>query len=182
MTIIRYLVAFGLVLGAAVSAAPARAEEGAYAGVAIGAATISEDRFLIDDGSRAFKLVGGYRFGEHLALQAEFVNFDDAVEVFDYNTPSQRAVADGRGFGAAVVGRVPFGRFSMTGKAGLLSWATESGFDGGPAENADGIDLSFGVGLRLALNDSVDLTADYEFYELGGTDVGVGLVGFSIRF
>ena len=92
------------------------AENDFHVGASIGGASISDDRFFIRDSSRVYKLYGAYQFNDYFVAEAAFIDFDDVTEAIVINTASQRAVADGYGFGVVGMAQFPVGRFALTAK------------------------------------------------------------------
>ncbi len=155
-----------------------------YAGVAVGAADITDDEqlFFIHDSSWAYRFFGGYEVNDLFSLEVAYVDFEDVTEVAFFGTPDQRAVADGNGGNVAGIIQFPLTeRFAVFGKAGYFFWNTETQFDDLSAKD-DGSDLFLGFGLKFRLSDQVSLQLDYETFELENVNADVVTLGIRTSF
>ena len=139
---------------------------------------------LDDDGS-SFKLGVGYAFTPNVAVEAAYQDFGshdgetDCPPGFACLVIPVSARADLTGISVAVVGSLPLSdMLSAYGKVGFISWDVE--FEGfSSAFDTSGEDLLYGAGLKLSLNDSWKLFAEYEQTDL---DLGTAEIGVSFHF
>ncbi|MDH3621786.1 MAG: porin family protein, partial [Gammaproteobacteria bacterium] len=139
----------------------------------------------LDDDNSSFKLGAGYAFTPNIALEVAYQEFGshdgetDCPPGFACLVIPVAARADVTGISLAVVGSLPLSdKFSAYGKIGLISWDVE--FEGfSSAFDTSGEDLLYGAGLKLSLNDSWKLFAEYEQTDL---DLGTAEIGVSFHF
>jgi OOP family OmpA-OmpF porin len=198
MNRIRLALAALAALGA-LHSAPAAAQP--YLGFSLGQSDVDESIVvpgLLDRGGRvdgedgAFKIFGGYQFNRHFALEAAIVDLGDVSYSgnFTGTAPLSGRVEGGRvqnsGFNLSAVGVVPLGeRFVLFGKAGMFLWYSEaSDVTNGIAtySEADGADLSLGLGASMALGERVSLRAEWERFDMSDVDVDLVTLGVAFRF
>lgn len=141
------------------------ADNGVYLGVGLGQANVElrEGSIDFDGDDMGFKVIGGIRPLDWLALEANYVNFgeadDDGLEV------------DADGFSAFAVGFLPLGPVDLFAKAGLISW--DSSLRQRRASSFrltdDGTDFAYGIGAQLRFL-SLSLRAEYEVFDIDGVD------------
>ena len=172
-----------------------------YVGFGIGQADVGEDLIvpeLLDPGGRvdgkdgAFKLFGGYQFNRNFALEAAIVDLGDMTYSgnFTGTAPLSGSVTGGRvqnsGLNLSAVGVVPLGTsFVLFGKVGMFLWYSEAtDVTNGIAtySEADGADLSVGLGASVALGQKVSLRAEWERFDMSNVDVDLVTLGFAYRF
>ena len=172
-----------------------------YVGFSAGQSDVDESMVIpglldpggtVDGKDGAFKLFGGYQFNPNFALEAAFVDLGDMSYSgnFTGTPPLTGAVVGGRvqnsGLNLSAVGVVPLGqRFVLFGKVGMFLWHSEaSDVTGGIAtfSEADGSDLSLGLGASVALGPRVSLRAEWERFDLSNVDVDLTTIGFAFRF
>ncbi len=164
-------------------AAPVFAAEGFYLGGSAGRTEASDGCDGLDDigfsGScddtdTGWKLFGGYQFTPNFGAEAFYADLGEV---------SASGIADGvrvtadveiDGFGVSTIGTWPIGdNFGVFGKLGLFRWDIESSATGRRSVSLDddGIDFTFGIGARYALNESFAIRAEWEWFnELGDED------------
>jgi OOP family OmpA-OmpF porin len=118
---------------------------GAYIGVGAGVANFEDNVEVqdigdvdIDDDSTAYRLYGGYRATENLAIEGGYRNFGEAdAGPFSVETD---------GFDLTALGLVPVGPVDLFAKGGVILWDTD-GVGGFPGD--DGEALTYGLGGQL---------------------------------
>lgn len=140
------------------------------------------ERFA-DVEDKAWKLLAGARFGDHLALE---------VATYDLGTQTCcRGVADlgftstVGGYSAAALGRWPLGGLAPFAKVGVLSWSEDGEFITliGPSPRSDdGTDLLLGAGVDVDLPASFGIRAEWERYEFSNASSDSVWVSLIFRF
>lgn len=172
-----------------------------YIGFSAGQADVDESMVvpgLLDPGGRvdgkdgAFKLFGGYQFNPNFALEAALVDLGDMSYSGNFTgiAPLSGPVTGGRvqnsGLNLSAVGVVPLGqRLVLFGKAGIFMWYSEAtDVTNGIAtrSEADGADLSVGLGASVAIGQKVSLRAEWERFDMSNVDVDLVTLGFAYRF
>jgi opacity protein-like surface antigen len=163
------LLAAGIILSAAVVAAPAFAggDSGFYLGAGVGQANVDGDSDFsgFDSDDTGFKAIVGYNIGlvplVDLAVEAEYVDFgkpdDSGLEL----EPTALAA-----FGLVGVNLGPIGVFA---KLGAFSWDVDATFEGESASD-DGTDVAYGLGARFQIA-SFQIRAEYEIFDVDDADV-----------
>jgi OOP family OmpA-OmpF porin len=172
-----------------------------YVGFSLGKAEVGEELIvpeLLDPGGRvdgkdgAFKLFGGYQFNRNFALEAAMVDLGDMTYSgnFTGTAPLSGPVSGGRvqnsGLNLSAVGVLPLGeRFVVFGKVGMFLWYSEAtDVTNGIAtfSEADGADLSVGLGASVALGQKVSLRTEWERFDMSNTEVDLVTFGIAFRF
>jgi OmpA-OmpF porin, OOP family len=193
----RTLAAAALAAAGLFFSAPAAAQF--YLGFSFGQAEVDQSLIvpdLLDPGGTvdgkdgAFKLFGGYQFNRNFALEVAAVDLGDmSYSGFFSGTPSG-PVSGGRvqngGLNLSAVGVLPLGeRLALFGKAGIFLWSSEAtDITGGvpTISEADGSDLSLGLGASFALTPRASLRAEWERFEMSSSDVDLVSVGLAFSF
>ena len=178
--------AFFLLAGfAAMSAAYAGQDSGAYFGAGIGKASVSDycsdtGGLVVtscDDSDTSFKIFGGYRFTRNIAVEAAYVDLgkyhvtgSDSGLAFDINTKLTGVTVQG-------VGMVPFGNeFTLMGRVGAIIWDLKnSGTVGGSGGSTSdtGVDIALGIGAQYKFATNFGVRADLDYYpNLGNNNTG----------
>lgn len=159
--------------------ASAGKETGPYIGGSLGYATIdvSSDIDDFDDDDLGYKIFGGYNFGVipllDLAVEGSYVDFGEASSAEITNQDVE--VTGWDLFGLAALNLGPVGVF---GKVGRIWWSSDSNIS--QLDDSDN-DMAYGIGLRFQIG-SVGIRGEYEYFDLGDTDVGMFSVGASWTF
>jgi OOP family OmpA-OmpF porin len=169
-----------LVIG--LSSAPgAHAEErtGIYVGTSIGEATNEVEEFKGSD--TAFKLYGGYAFNDYFGVEVAYV---DAGTQSD-NVGPLHIENESSGIIASALVHLPIGeRFSLFGKLGYAFYDAASKARLGDrvvSESESDEDLTYGVGLELAVAGGLGLRAEYEVIDVSEGDFDVVSAGVLYR-
>ena len=173
-----------IALGAAMSGTAA-AESGLYLGGAIGSAGLDEtfDSFDIDDDVEAYRLLGGYRFGETFGIEAGYLSFGDFEQRFDLNgtTAITRLTADGWTLGGTL--DFPLTEaVSLFGRGGVFLWDADVDVNGVRAALDDDSNPYYGAGEKVDLSRNFSLVGDWTRYELDDVDSDVISLGIEFRF
>lgn len=159
-------------LAAGMAALPARsADNGIYLGASVGAAGVkAEDNFdgsnfEYDAGSTGFKLIGGWRFLDWLAVEADYVDLgsgDDRVQGVDLET-------DINGVSLSAVGFLPIGPVDLMARVGAINWSADLRAPGFGEISDDGTDFTWGVGAQFRVW-SLSIRAEYEQFDIADAD------------
>ena len=158
---------------------------GPFIAVSIGNATLDDDfdGFTVDDSSTAFRLVGGWRFNKHFALEAGYHDFGGFEESFDIEGVQDTATLSADGFTFGATGDIPFAeRFTLFGRAGLFFWDGDAEINGVSQAKPEDTNLYLGVGLRFDLSKKLQLTGDWTNYDLEDTASDVLSIGSQFSF
>lgn len=131
-----------------------------------------------DDEDTGFKIFGGKRLNQNLAVEVGFVDLGEITAT----GPGGTAQVETDGIQVAAVGILPVNpRFHVFGKVGLYLWDVSASGPGGSLSD-DGTDLMFGFGAAWNLADRLDLRAEWEQFDIDGDDVDMFSVGLLYRF
>lgn len=170
-----------------------------FFGIGVGQATVDIDAVpigsvvpTVDDTDTSFKIFGGAMFNPNLGLEIGYTNFGEGSarwdDGFDYINDKYEASA----FYIAGLGVVPITeRVGFFGKIGLASWDLDvsetSSIPGiNYSASESGMDLMFGIGAQLDVNNML-LRLEFErFSDVGDADTtgqsDVDVVGLSAAF
>jgi OOP family OmpA-OmpF porin len=177
------LLAAGLALMA--TAATADDLKGLYAGIGVGSTSVDIDGQL-DDRDTSFKIFGGYSFNKFLALELSYLDGGAARESEDFLFPgtpplsfSSRVKVENEIINLSVVGNLPLTEsFSLFGKLGYANIDTDttasfsvdgSSFTGSNSNQRK--ELSYGAGATYSFGKAFQLRAEYEGFNVGGSDL-----------
>jgi OmpA-OmpF porin, OOP family len=192
MKIRKILLASGLALSALLAATQASAQ--AFVGGSFGKSDIDSEITdgLITSGSvdgkdTAFKVFGGYMFNRHFGVEGAYVNLGEVSYSGDFfGLPVTGGKVEVSGFNVAALGSYPITeQFSVFGKIGLFIWESEaSDTTGGlPFSNqADGTDISFGIGVGYNFTRNLGVRAEWERFKLDDVDATLISLGVVWRF
>ena len=117
----------------------------------------------VEDTRVTFKGVAGLRLGQAVSLEGQYIDFGTAED------GGNRVEATG--FTAGIVLHIPAFRYVHPyGKAGVLFWDADGTFNN-LSSKEEGNDFTYGGGVRFAVNDRLDIRAEYERFEFDKTDV-----------
>lgn len=217
--------AISLALGTG-ALAPVAAHAGWYVGAGAGQSSFDDDAITtseladevatigdidnvsvdVDDSDTGFKVFGGYRFNDFVALEAAYVDlgsieasisgdgtFDggEGSEPFSF---SGSASADVKGYGVnAIVGYPVLGLVNVFASVGAFRWESDASgsitaTDGIDSEtysasaSDDGIDIKYGVGARMTFLDHLGVQVEWENYDVGSSDVDLLSASVSWEF
>jgi len=165
---------------------PASAQgSGFYVGAGAGLTTVDLCGDLIalgatscDDEDTGFKIFGGKRINQNLAVELGWVDLGEITAT----GPGGTARAEVDGIQVAAVGMLPVNpRFHVFGKVGLYLWDAKISGPGGSLSD-DGTDLMFGFGASWNLAERLDLRGEWERFDVDGDDIDMLSVGLLYRF
>jgi OmpA-like transmembrane domain len=166
----RLRVALAAVLLSGAGVSRAHAADGFYLGGGIGVATVRDNvnTETLDADDVAYKAFIGYRVNAlpliDLALEGAYT---------DFGRPSQTLSGQNVQFklsGASAAGLliVPLGPVDVYGKAGMMSWRSETG-NGASTTGQSGTDPFYGVGVGFYFW-KLGIRAEYERYQIKDVD------------
>ena len=127
-----------------------------------------------DDTDTGWKLFGGYRFTQYVAIEAGYVDLGE----YSGNSGGISASAEVTGVTAHVVGTLPLHeRFSLIGRLGTIYAdvdAKASGFGISVSEDDQSFAFAVGVGAEVNITDQFSLRAEYELFKDVGDDDSTG--------
>jgi opacity protein-like surface antigen len=146
------------------------ADNGIYLGGSVGQSGVEIDDsfegedFSFDADSTGFKVIGGWRFLDWLAVEGNYVDFgsgDDTIDSVKYET-------DVSGVSLSAVGFLPIGPVDLFARVGAINWDAEgSRLD--ESFSDDGTDLTYGVGAQFRVW-SLSIRAEYEMFDIDAAD------------
>jgi hypothetical protein len=149
---------------------------GPFIGGSLGSAKtdVSKGGYNFDDDDRGFKIFGGFNFGVipllDLAVEGSYVDFGQA------SSSGQKVDVTGLDlFGLAAFNLGPIGVF---GKVGPIWWNRDSNIG---ALDDSGNDMAYGIGARFQIK-SFGIRAEYEYFDIDGSDIGMFSAGVSWTF
>lgn len=175
----------GLILAAALISPLAQADTGAYVGASFGSSHLEEDfsGLRLDTDANAYRIVGGFQFGNYLGIEAGYQNFGDFSETLDIGGFSTRTkvAADGWTLGGTL--GLPLNeQFSLYGRAGVFFWDADVEIDGFSIDVPDDENPYYGGGAKVDITPRLSLVGDWTRYELDTVDSDVISVGFEYHF
>lgn len=117
------------------------------------------------DTDTAWKLLGGYRFNRHFAIEASYIEWGEVTASVNLPPAVVEVAASQHSYGLAAVGTLPLGeRFELFGKAGLLQNEQESRrVSPNPStRNRDETGLHYGLGAKYELTKNWALRGEWE--------------------
>ena len=186
------LLCLSIILVAA--AVPASAiENGFYLGGSIGGSSlevqdVAEEfgAFRFSDGDTAFKLFGGFRFLNFLAVEAGYVDLGDPTDVIASIEGDEFEVQIGlKGWDAFAVGLLPLGPVDLFAKIGVVSWDADIVAvldDVIDSDSESGTDAAYGIGVALRLGEVALRVEGEQFKIADAEDVYMFSVGATFTF
>ena len=173
----------------AAQAAPNDGIVGAYARVEVGrsqfALSGTRQPSSTDDSGQAIKVFGGYRFDEHVGVEAGYAalgSFSETVNVGGANVTQE---GKARSLFGAATGRLPLGEsFAVHGRLGL-SAGKVSGTNGLPAGDTlmgSKTSVLFGLGAEYRPRPNVALTVNLDRYGKLSNKVKASALVFGFHF
>jgi OOP family OmpA-OmpF porin len=166
-------------VSAATFAGPVAAQDmGFYAGLSLGQASASDacddlsgiPGISCDDKDTAWKILAGYQFNRHLAVELGYTNLGEVSATDGIDTVTVEATA----IELVAVGMMPLANnFSIYGKIGMYRGDTEADVTGLPSVSESNTDLTFGLGVRYDFTRNLSARAEWQKYtDVGGGDIG----------
>jgi OOP family OmpA-OmpF porin len=195
--VMRALAALSVALGLAVPSigkAQGTDDKGFYIGATVGQSKVKDFCSGIsvscEDTDTALRLLGGYQFNKHFALELGYSQLGEA----SISSGGLFAKVEATAWELVAVGMLPVAdRFSIYGKIGMYRADSDFGTNivlpGIPqAFSESNNDLTFGFGLQFDISRSLGVRAEYQRYQdLGGPQIGesdldVMSIGLVYRF
>ena len=162
-----------------------QADTGLYVGASIGSSHLDEDfgGLELDADASAYRLFGGWQFGDLLGIEGGYHNFGDFTESLEIGGIPARAEfrADGWTLGGTL-GLPLNGRASLFGRAGVFFWDADVALDGFSVSVPGDDNPYYGGGARVDITPNLALIGDWTRYELDSVDSDVISIGFQYRF
>lgn len=175
----------GLLLAALLLSTVAQADTGPFIGASFGSSHFDEsfDGFSIDSDASAYRIVGGFQFGDYLGIEAGYHNFGDFAETIDLGGLSSRAEFAAEGWTLGGTLGLPLNeQFSLYGRAGVFFWDADVEIDGFSINVPEDENPYYGGGARVDVTPNLALIGDWTRYELDTIDSDVISIGFQYRF
>jgi OmpA-OmpF porin, OOP family len=169
---------------------PALAQDaGFYAGLHIGQSSVKdgcEGLTSCDDEDTGWKILGGYQFNRHLAVE---LGYSDLGEISGVDT-GVPVTAEATVFDLVAVGILPVGNnFSVYGKLGMYRAEVDAEATGFGSVSESNTGMTFGVGVRWDFTKNLGVRAEYQKYSdvgnddtTGESDIDVISIGVVFRF
>ena len=175
----------GLALAALIMSPVAQADWGPYLGASIGSSHLEEDfsGVKLDSDAIAYRIVGGFQFGDYLGVEAGYQKFGDFSETIDLGGISARTdlEADGWTLGGTL-GLPVNDQISLYGRAGVFFWDADVIVDGFSIDVPQDENPYYGGGAKVDVTSNLTLVGDWTRYELDTINSDVISVGFEFRF
>ena len=171
------IVLAGLAASFLVAPGLAVADSGLYIGGSVGSTTIDEDfdGAILDSNATAYRLVGGYQFGDLFGLEIGYQDFGEIEEL------PVLLSADGWTAGATL--DLPVSdTFSLFGRAGVFFWEADIVIDGFSIDVPSDENLYYGAGAKVNVSNNFALIGDWSRFELDEVDTDVISIGFTYQF
>jgi OOP family OmpA-OmpF porin len=182
-------------LALAVASSPALSQdEGWYIGAGAGGTKFRTacDGFTgpgsCDDNGFYWKVFGGYQFNRYFGFELGYMDFGKAER---QTTGVGTDTFEATGFDVNFVVTVPVTQgFAFFGKIGTYRWDVDRVITGTGAATSDatGTDMTYGLGARYNVSQSISVRAEWQRYFsmgdafTGGFDVDAYLLGIAIKF
>jgi OOP family OmpA-OmpF porin len=175
----------GLILAALLLSPLVHADTGVFVGASFGSSHLDEDfsGLDIDTDANAFRVVGGFQFGDYFGIEAGYHDFGDFSETIDLGGFSTRTkvAADGWTLGGTL-GLPLSEQVSLYGRAGVFFWDGDVDIDGFSINVPQDENPYYGGGAKVDITSKLSLVGDWTRYELDTTASDVISVGFEFRF
>jgi len=174
-------------LAAASMAIPgiAAADSGLFVGGSIGSATIDDgfDGVNLDADTSAYRIVGGYQFGDLFGLEIGYQDFGTLDEIVIIGPISSLTRISAEGWTAGGTLDLPISdSVSLFGRAGFFFWDADVSIDGFSIDVPSDENPYYGAGARLKVSSNLSLIGDWSRFELDDVDTDVISIGFQYRF
>jgi hypothetical protein len=165
-----------LVLGAAASAPVAAADKGIYLGASAGLSGIHDSVLDYDANATGFKVIAGWRFLNWLAVEGNYVDFGSGNDT----VLGQKIKTDGNGVSLSALAFLPVGPVDLFARVGAFDWSANASTSVNKLGD-NGTDVTYGGGAQFRLG-GLSLRAEYERFDLSGTDADLFSVGLTYTF
>jgi len=168
---------------ASMATIPAQAaDNGVYLGASVGYASLNEgfEGEDFDGSATGFKGILGWRFLDWLAVEANYVDFGS----MDDDVFGEEVGIDTNGVSLSALAFLPVGPVDLFARVGIIDWSTDieiDDFEDIEDFGDSGTDFAWGAGVQFRLG-SLALRAEYESFDLGGTNVNMVSAGLTWTF
>ncbi|MEH6629106.1 MAG: outer membrane beta-barrel protein [Motiliproteus sp.] len=132
----------------------------------------------LDDTDTGFKIFGGYRYNDNIAVEVFYTDLGEAT----VSSGANFAKIESDTLGVALMGIIPLNtNIELFAKAGFHAWDAEASSNVGLSGSDDGTDLVYGVGAAYNMQ-KASLRAEFERYELEEEEVDMISVGLTFNF
>lgn len=162
--------------------------DGWYGGFGFGQSRYGDDvATTANTRTEGWKVYSGYQFNKYLGVEGGYANLND----YTGQTGATTINAASDAWMLAAVGAYPLTeKLSVTAKLGAAYVLTKSNAKVGVAITRSGEDSyapNYGVGVKYALFDNMDLRAEWERFDLGNNDtlnsnIDLMTAGFAVKF
>lgn len=154
-----------------------------------------------NDKASAFKIFGGYRLNKNISFEGGYLNVgqfkQSASGMINGTRVDAKATIEGDGAFADVILTAPVNEtFGVFARLGFLSWdvttkatASGGGRTASDSASASGVSPGYGVGIKIAASEKVDLCGELQRYKnvgdestTGRSDIDVLSVSILFRF
>jgi opacity protein-like surface antigen len=176
------LIASLAVAAAAVSVPATAADNGIYLGGSVGQSGIHVDQggsqsVNYDANATGFKLIGGWRFLDWLAVEANYIDLGSGSD----HVAGETIKADVNGTTLSAVGFVPVGPVDLFARVGAINWNASLEAPSLSMKTSDhGTDLTYGIGAQFRIL-SLSLRAEYERFDVSDVDT-VDMVSLGVTW
>lgn len=153
------------------------ADNGVYIGASAGLSGVKDDLLDYNADATGFKVIAGWRFLDWLAVEGNYVDFGSGNDT----VAGQKIKTDGDGLSLSAVGFLPIGPVDLFARVGVFDWSAHASSVSIGKFGDNGTDLTYGVGAQFRIW-SLSLRAEYERFDLSGTDANLLSVGATWTF
>ena len=166
------LIAAVALAGAGLALPAHSADNGIYFGASVGQSAVKFDEqlegqdFNYDAGATGFKVIGGWRILDWLAVEGNYVDLGSGSD----KAGGEKFTTDVNGLTVSAIGFLPVGPVDLFIRAGAITWnADVESSSLGVKASDDGTDIAYGVGAQFRLG-SLSLRAEYEQFKVSDID------------
>lgn len=148
------------------------ADNGIYLGGSVGQSgvefddQIDETNFEYDADTTGYKLIGGWRFVDWFAVEANYVDLGKG----DDKVLGEKIEVDVSGWTLSAVGFLPIGPVDLFARVGAVNWSADLDAPAIDLRGSDdGTDLTYGGGVQFRVW-SISLRAEYERFDVADAD------------
>lgn len=133
--------------------------------------------------TEGWKVYSGYQFNKYLGAEGGYANLNDLTAT----TGTTRTETESNAWSLAAIGSYPLtDKFSVMARLGAAYVQTSTSTKVGTAlaqrSGDDGYQPYYGLGVKYALLDNVDLRAEWERFDLDDYNIDLMTAGFAVKF
>lgn len=133
--------------------------------------------------TEGWKVYSGYQFNKYLGVEGGYANLND----FTATTATARIETESNAWALSAVGSYPLtDKFSVMARLGaayvLTSTSTKVGTALAQRSGDDGYQPYYGLGVKYALLDNIDLRAEWERFDLDDSNIDLMTAGVAMKF